>query len=79
MRREGGVEGREPTEGCVPWGEIVRVPHYGEQAREKWARGLIWTQSGVKLRLYVECRGGEEVCEKRGLFLSRFSFFLFFL
>jgi len=24
-------------------------------------------QSGVKLRLYVKCRGGEEVCEKRGL------------
>jgi len=42
---------------------------------EKWARGLFRTQSGVKLRLYVRCRGGEEVCEKRVLSLSRFLFF----
>jgi len=33
---------------------------------EKWARVLFRTQSGVELRLYVKCRGGEEVCEKRG-------------
>jgi len=38
--------------------------------------GLIRTQSGVKLRKYVKCRGGEEVCEKRGL--SPCHFFLFF-
>ena len=29
-----------------------------------WERGLIRTQSGVELRKYVKCRGGEEVCEK---------------
>jgi len=38
-------------------------------------RGLIRTQSGVKLRLYVKCRGGEEVGEKRVLSLGRFFFF----
>jgi len=27
---------------------------------------LFWTQSGVELGLFVKCRGGEEVCEKRG-------------
>jgi len=32
-----------------------------------------------RLRLYVKCRGGEEVCEKLGLSLGRFfSFFFFF-
>jgi len=39
--------------------------------------GLIWTQSGVELRLYVKCRGGEEVCEKRVLSLGRFFYFIF--
>jgi len=38
---------------------------------EKWARVLFRTQSGVELRLYVKCRGGEEVCEKRVLSLGR--------
>jgi len=32
---------------------------------EKWERVLFRTQSGVELRLYVKCRGGERVCEKR--------------
>jgi len=39
------------------------------------------TQSGVSLSLYVECRGGEEVCEKCAPIswsLFFFSFFLFF-
>jgi len=40
--------------------------------------GLIRTQSGVKLRLYVICRRGEEVCEKRGYRLIFFLFFSFF-
>ena len=41
-----------------------------------WARGLIRTQSGVKLRLYVKCREGEEVCGKRDC-LSPCHFFFF--
>jgi len=41
-------------------------------------RGLVWTQSGVKLRLYVKCRGGEEVCEKCGPISWSFFFFFFF-
>jgi len=40
--------------------------------------GLVRTQSRVELRLYVKCRGREEVCEKRVLSLGRFSFFFFF-
>ena len=45
-----------------------------------WARGLIQMQSGVKLRLYVKCREGEEVCEKRDcLSPCHFFFFSFFL
>jgi len=44
----------------------VGIRHGGEWARKMWERGLIRTQSGVELRLYVKCRGGEEVCEKRG-------------
>jgi len=36
-----------------------------------WERSLFRTQSRVELRLYVKCRGGEEVCEKRGLSLGR--------
>jgi len=39
-------------------------------------RGLFRTQSGVELSLYVKCRGGEEVCEKRVQSLG--CFFLFF-
>jgi len=54
------------------------VRHSGELSRKKWARGLIQTQSGVKLRLYVKCRGGEEVCEKRVLSLGCCFFSLFF-
>ena len=42
-------------------------------------RGLIRTQSVVKLRLYVKCRGGEEVCEKRMIIPWSFFFSLFFL
>jgi len=33
------------------------------------------TQSEVKLRLYVKCRGGEEVCEKGAYLLVLFFFF----
>jgi len=43
-----------------------------------WARGLIRTQSGVKLRLYVKCREGEEVCGKRDCLSSCHFFFFFF-
>ena len=61
------------------WGEVGEgLPSGTGGAWEKWARGLIRTQSGVKLRLYVKCRGAEEVCEKRGLFLGRFFFSFFF-
>jgi len=49
----------------------VGIRHGDELGEEKWARGLIRTQSGVKLRLYVKCRGGEEVCEKGVLSLGR--------
>ena len=45
-------------------------PGMGE-ALELWAMGLTRTQSGEKLSLYVKCRGGEEVCEKRVLSLGR--------
>jgi len=38
-RREVGVKGRKPTEGLVPWGEIIGVCHSCEQAR-KGARGV---------------------------------------
>jgi len=48
------------------------------EVEEKWARGLFQTQSGVELRLYVQCRGGEEVCEKRAYPLVVFLFFSFF-
>jgi len=41
MRREGGVEGREPAEGLVHWGEIMGVRHSCEQAR-KGGRG-VWS------------------------------------
>ena len=41
------------------------------EALEGWAMGLTWTQSKEKLSLYVKCRGGEEVCEKRVLSLGR--------
>jgi len=53
-----------------PWRRVVE---------EKWERVLIRTQSGVELRLYVKCRGGEGVCEKRGLSLGPFCFFVFFV
>jgi len=36
-------------------------------------------QSGVKLELYVKCRGGEEVCEKLGLSPGHSFFFVFFV
>ena len=35
-------------------------------------------QSGVKMRMYVKCRGGEELCEKGVLSLGLFVFFVFF-
>ena len=57
------------------WGFAMATSERGT----KWERGLIRTQSGVELRLYVKCRGGEKVCEKRVLSLGRFfSFFFFF-
>ena len=43
-------------------------------AEGKWAVGLIRTRSGVKLNLYVKCRGGEEACEKRVAYLLVISF-----
>jgi len=52
------------------WGFAMGTSGRGK----KWERGLIRTQSGVELRLYVKCRGGEEVCEKRVLSLGRFFF-----
>jgi len=36
----------------------VGIRHGDEWARKKWERGLIQTQSGVELRLYVKCEGG---------------------
>jgi len=38
---------------------------------------LIPTQSGVRLTLYVKCRGGEEVCGKRAYLLVIFFSFFF--
>jgi len=35
------------------------------------------TQSGVMFRLYVKCRGGERVCDKRVLSLGHFFLFFF--
>ena len=46
-------------------------------ARGDVGEGLIQTQSRVKLRLYVKCRGGEEVCEER-VDISWFFFLFFF-
>ena len=77
-RRKGVVKGREPAKGLVPWGEVVGVCHYGARERKKWERGLIRRQSGVELRLYVKCWGGEEVCEKRVLSLGRFFCYFYF-
>ena len=58
----------------------MRIRHEGERAtEEKWARDLFRTQSGVDFRLYVKCRAGEEVCEKRGLSLRHFLSFFFFV
>jgi len=34
MRREGRVEGRESSDGLLPWGEIMGVRYSCEQARE---------------------------------------------
>ena len=39
-------------------------PRWGRASEEKWARGLIRTHSGVKLRFYVQCRRRVELCEK---------------
>jgi len=59
--------------GGMSWGSAMRVSRL-----EKWARGLIRKPSGVKLSLYVKCRGGEEVCEKRAYLLGVFFLFFFF-
>jgi len=63
--------------------EGARARRGGRASEERWASGLIRTQSGVKLRLYVKCRVGEKVCEKRVpipwlIFLIFLLFFIFF-
>ena len=50
-------------------------------AARSWGKvgeGFVPDAKRGRVEIVCECRGGEEVCEKRGLSLCRFLFFFFF-
>jgi len=79
MRREGGVEGRAPSKGCVSWGE-VRGSAMATRGRGKVGEGF--DPDAKRGEDVVVCEmwgGGRTLREAWPIPWSLFFFFFFFL